>query len=199
VLNTVQSQISPTLGPPAANWTLSGASARQDQRALQARIVERAGKDVLTAGWGPALREQSRRRRTIDRKERRKVAAHCRLVNHPAELGTRGGVTPATKMLGLAEAMLPPAVLTNAVWYGTPEKAATADLADAARLLTPLAQLDQVQANGQAYLKPESAMRQVARMLVDIGSHKNGAFKRLLRHTEQLADRCSLDAANRLP
>ncbi|MCU1409090.1 MAG: DNA-directed polymerase [Microbacteriaceae bacterium] len=109
------------------------------------------------------------------------------VVSHLTELGTRGSVTPATKMLSMAEAMLLPAVLTNAVRYGTPEEAATADLADAARLLTPLAQLDQVQVNGQAYLKPGWAMRQVARMMVDVGTHEDGALERLLRDTEQLA------------
>jgi error-prone DNA polymerase len=57
-------------------------------------------------------------------------------------------------------------------------------LAETARLPTPLAQLDQVQVNGQAYLKPEWAMRQVARMVVDVGTHEDGALERLLRDTE---------------
>ncbi|MFO7691243.1 MAG: DNA polymerase III subunit alpha, partial [Cryobacterium sp.] len=115
------------------------------------------------------------------------------VVCHLAEPGTSGSVTPATRMLSLAERTGLPAVLTNAVRYGTPDEAVTADLADAARTLTPLAQLQHPQLNGQAWLKPAAAMRQVARMVVDAGQHDDGATERLLRHTEQLADRAALD------
>lgn len=115
------------------------------------------------------------------------------IVCHLAESGTVGSVTPATRMLALAENANLPAVLSNAVRYGTPEEAVTADLADAARFLLPLAELETPQTNGQAWLKPAGAMRQVARMVVDAGLHDAGALERLLRHTEQLADRCSLD------
>lgn len=115
------------------------------------------------------------------------------IVCHLAEPGTRGSVTPATRMLSLSEYTGVPAALTNAVRYGTPEEAVTADLADAARNLTPLAQLDQVQTNGQAWLKPASAMRQVARMVADVGDHEPDALRRLLESTHALADRCALD------
>ncbi|MDJ0348576.1 DNA polymerase III subunit alpha [Cryobacterium sp. PH29-G1] len=115
------------------------------------------------------------------------------IVCHLAESGTVGSVTPATRMLALAENAGLPAVLSNAVRYGTPEEAVTADLADAARYLLPLAELETPQTNGQAWLKPAGAMRQVARMVVDAGLHDAGALERLLRDTEQLADRCSLD------
>ncbi|TFD51372.1 DNA polymerase III subunit alpha [Cryobacterium sp. Hh11] len=117
------------------------------------------------------------------------------VVCHLAESGTVGSVTPATRMLALAENAGLPAVLSNAVRYGTPEEAVTADLADAARYLLPLAELETPQTNGQAWLKPAGAMRQVARMVVDAGLHDTGALERLLRDTEQLADRCSLDPA----
>jgi error-prone DNA polymerase len=96
-------------------------------------------------------------------------------------------------MLSLSEYTGVPAVLTNAVRYGTPEEAVTADLADAARHLTPLAQLNQVQTNGQAWLKPATAMRQVARMVADVGDHEPDTLRRLLNATEALADRCALD------
>ena len=115
------------------------------------------------------------------------------IVCHLAAPGTPGSVTPATRMLALFEHAALPAVLTNAVRYGTPDEAVTADLADAARTLTALANLEQLQTNGQAWLKPEGAMRQVARMVVDAGLHDDGAVDRLFRDTEQLAERCSLD------
>ncbi|WP_104082114.1 DNA polymerase III subunit alpha [Cryobacterium sp. Y11] len=115
------------------------------------------------------------------------------VVCHLAESGTVGSVTPATRMLALAENAGLPAVLSNAVRYGTPEEAVTADLADTARFLRPLAELETPQTNGQAWLKPAGAMHQVARMVVDAGLHDDGALERLLRDTEQLADRCSLD------
>ncbi|MDJ0378186.1 DNA polymerase III subunit alpha [Cryobacterium sp. PH31-L1] len=115
------------------------------------------------------------------------------IVCHLAESGTIGSVTPATRLLALAENAGLPAVLSNAVRYGTPDEAVTADLADAARFLLPLAELETPQTNGQAWLKPAGAMRQVARMVVDAGLHDNGALERLLGDTEQLADRCSLD------
>ncbi len=120
-------------------------------------------------------------------------AVMLEIVCHLAESGTVGSVTPATRMLALAESANLPAVLSNAVRYGTPEEAVTADLADAARFLLPLAQLETHQTNGQAWLKPAGAMHQVARMVVDAGLHDDGALERLLRDTERLADRCSLD------
>ncbi|HSP76668.1 MAG TPA: DNA polymerase III subunit alpha [Cryobacterium sp.] len=115
------------------------------------------------------------------------------VVCHLTEPGRPGSVAPATRMLGLAEDAGLPAVLTNAVRYGAPDGAVTADLADAARLLTPLARLDQAMANGQAWLKPAPLMHQVARMVVDAGSHDEHTLARLLQHTELLADRCALD------
>ena len=107
-----------------------------------------------------------------------------------------GSVGPATRMIGLGEWAVLPAVLTNAVRYGTPDDAVTADLADSTRFLTPLAQLAGPQANGQAWLKTEKAMRQVARMVVDAGGGSQGqahTLARLMRDTVELADRSTLD------
>lgn len=118
------------------------------------------------------------------------------VVCHLSEHGTPGSVAPATKMLDLAEWAGLRAVLTNAVRYGTPGEAVTADLADAARAITALAELkemDQLQTNGQAWLKPAAAMRQVARMIVDVGPHEPGAAATLVRETERLAEWASLD------
>jgi error-prone DNA polymerase len=84
---------------------------------------------------------------------------------------------------------------TNAVRHGTPDEALTADIADAARMLTPLAELEDLQTNGQAWLKPGQEMHQVARIVVDAGAHEPGAVDRLIRDTEQLAEKCALDGA----
>jgi error-prone DNA polymerase len=105
----------------------------------RARLATLAGFRSLTVLMGPAsdVGQAVERRDSSDAHAR--LAAWTRatpesvaleVVSHLSELGTRGSVTPATKMLSLAEAMLP-AVLTNAVRYGTPEEAATADLAEA--------------------------------------------------------------------
>jgi error-prone DNA polymerase len=202
------------------------------------RLAQLAGLNSLTVLLGPA----SDVGLAVERRDNPLARAHLavwlrvmppqsvalEIVCHLAEPGTPGSVAPATRMLALAEHAQLPAVLSNAVRYGSPGEAVTADLADAARLLTPLAQLEQLplnplqggalpgsavpggafqdgalqggalqggalQVNGQAWLKPAAAMRQVARMVVDAGQHSDGALARLLRDTQDLADRCALD------
>ncbi|NHU86285.1 DNA polymerase III subunit alpha [Kocuria sp. JC486] len=114
------------------------------------------------------------------------------VVSRLAEPGRPGSVTPATRMLGLAEASSLPAVLTNAVRYGTPDEAVTADLADSTRTLLPLDQVDQLDPTGQAWLKPEPLMHRIARMVVTVGDHQRTAAD-LLEATERLSERCALD------
>ena len=191
------------------------------------RLAQLAGLSSLTVLLGPASDVGMAVERRDNPSARANLATWLRLmppqsvaleiVCHLAEPGTAGSVAPATRMLALAEHAQLPAVLSNAVRYGTPAEAVTADLADAARHLTPLAQLEQLpiaglqvsspqggtpnsgagalQVNGQAWLKPAAAMRQVARMVVDAGQHSDGALARLLRDTQDLADRCALDPA----
>ena len=146
-------------------------------------------------GWALARRDgtDAQARLTEWQQRMRPDALVLEVVCHLAEPGQPGSVAAATRMLGLAEHTGLPAVLTNAVRYGTPDDAATADLADAARLLTPVARLDQAQANGQAWLKSATLMHQVARMIVDAGHHDDGALARLLHDTELLAERCALE------
>ncbi|MEO6201048.1 MAG: DNA polymerase III subunit alpha, partial [Cryobacterium sp.] len=169
----------------------------------RARLAELAGLRSLTVLIGPTSDVGAALLRRDSAEARVRLTAWVRamppeslaleVVCHLADAGQPGSVAPATRMLGLAEYAALPAVLTNAVRYGTPEEAVTADLADAARALTPLAQLEQLQSNGQAWLKPAALMRQAARMVVDAGTHDDGAVERLLRHTELLAERCILD------
>jgi error-prone DNA polymerase len=197
------------------------------------RLAQLAGLNSLTVLLGPASDVGLAVERRDNPLARANLAVWLRvmppqsvaleIVCHLAEPGTPGSVAPATRMLALAEHTQLPAVLSNAVRYGSPGEAVTADLADAARHLTPLAQLEQLpisalhggalpgsavqggasqggasqggalQVNGQAWLKPAAAMRQVARMVVDAGQHSDGALARLLRDTQDLADRCALD------
>lgn len=109
---------------------------------------------------------------------------------HLAEPGQPASVTPATRMLGLAEQANLRAVLTNAVRYATPDQAATADVADAARLLLPLDEFE-VQPTGQAWLKPAALMELIARMVVDIGAHDRTAAD-LIATTGEVARMCVL-------
>ncbi|MGO4782919.1 DNA polymerase III subunit alpha [Cryobacterium sp. W22_MBD10_FK3] len=179
----------------------------------RSRLAQLAGLNSLTVLLGPASDVGRAVQRRDNPSARAALADWQRLmparslalevVCHLAEPGMPGSVAPATRMLALAEYARLPAVLSNAVRYGTAEEAVTADLADAARYLTPLAQLAQphdpqpqarpLQVNGQAWLKPAAAMRQVARMVVDAGQHSDGALARLLRDTDDLAERCALD------
>ncbi|HZK60177.1 MAG TPA: DNA polymerase III subunit alpha [Cryobacterium sp.] len=169
----------------------------------RARLADLAGLRSLTVLVGPASDVGAALLRRDAADAHTRLAAWLRamppesvaleVVCHLAEPGRPGSVAPATRMLGLAEDAGLPAVLTNAVRYGTPGEAVTADLADATRALTPLAQLDQLQSNGQSWLKPATLMRQVARMVVDAGTHERGALERLLQGTELLAERCALD------
>ncbi|POH67960.1 DNA polymerase III subunit alpha [Cryobacterium sp. TMN-39-2] len=184
----------------------------------RSRLAELAGLNSLTVLLGPASdvghaierRDNPLARATLAEWQRIMPPQSLALevVCHLTEPGMPGSVAPATRMLALAEYARLPAVLSNAVRYGTAEEAVTADLADAARHLMPLAQLAQpaqaqppntqtearpLQVNGQAWLKPAAAMRQVARMVVDAGQHSDGALARLLRDTHDLAERCALD------
>jgi len=181
----------------------SGRPAGQPPSIARDRLAELAALATLTVLLGPTSdvgialerRDSSAAKAHLAVWERLMPAGSVVLevVCHLAEPGTPGSVAPATRMLALAEYAQLPAVLSNAVRYGTPDEAVTADLADSARHLTPLAQLEHLQSNGQAWLKPAGAMRQVARMVVDAGQHSDGALNRLLRDTDELAERCALD------
>lgn len=115
------------------------------------------------------------------------------VVCHLAEPGQPGSITPASRMLTLAESQKLPAVLTNAVRYAEPTEAATADVADAARLLKRLDEIDELQPTGQAWLKSGEEMERLARQVVATSSHERSAID-LLQETARLAERCVLDA-----
>ena len=114
------------------------------------------------------------------------------VVCHLAEPGQPGSITPASRILALAEATNLPAVLTNAVRYAEPTEAATADVADSARLLRSLDEIDELQPTGQAWLKSGHEMERIARQVVATSAHER-TVNDLLRETERLAERCALD------
>lgn len=118
---------------------------------------------------------------------------HVEVVCHLAEPGQAESVSTAARMLELAEDLHMPAVLTNAVRYATPREAAIADVATAVAALSPLDQV-QLPLTGQAWLKPETEMTQIARMVVDVTTQQRTAAD-LLAATETLAEECVLDPA----
>lgn len=119
------------------------------------------------------------------------------IVCHLAEPGQPGSITPASRMLTLAETLDLPAVLTNAVRYADAEEAATADVADAARLLRALDDIDELQPTGQAWLKPATEMERIAKQVIAISPHERTVAD-LLDATQTLAERCLLDPEKHL-
>lgn len=113
------------------------------------------------------------------------------ITSHITEPGTEFCNIQASRMLQLADSMGVPTVLTNAVRYLEPDDALTADVLDAARHLEPLGMF-KPQPNAQAWLKPAAAMAELAN---EITSNRDRALA-LLKSTEQLADRCRLNAPN---
>ena len=113
------------------------------------------------------------------------------VVCHLAEPGHPGSITPASRMLALAETFQIPAVLTNAVRYAEPHEAATADVADSARLLRSLDEIE-LQPTGQAWLKSPAEMERIAKQIVAVSAHER-TVDDLLAATEQVVERCILD------
>ncbi|MEX5271804.1 DNA polymerase III subunit alpha [Kocuria sabuli] len=140
------------------------------------------------------------------------AALAVEVVSHLAAPGTAGSTSHAARMLRAAlETGLTP-VLTNAVRYATPAEAATADVLDAARVLTPLEALgtpgrpgsggaadrrappaEPLQPNGQGWLKPARQMRSLAAEIARAADLGAAGAEALLAGTRQVADRCRLD------
>lgn len=129
------------------------------------------------------------------------------LVTHLTAPGRPLSTSHAVRMLRLASEHAVPAVLTNAVRYVEEDGAATADVLDAARTLTPLERLgvpgdpltlpgdSALQPNGQGWLKPGSLMRQLGREIIRAAGLGGQDLANLLGNTERIADRCRLDPA----
>lgn len=111
------------------------------------------------------------------------VEHHLRAGNGPGS----GGF--AARLQSLAEAEGIPTVLSNAVRMRTAEQAAIVDVLDATRRLVPLAQHNVDRTNAECWLKPGSAMAQVA---ADIERRGGGHAASLLTRTRALAEECQL-------
>ena len=110
------------------------------------------------------------------------------IVSHLTEPGTNYSTLQARRMLQLAITVDVSPVITNAVRYLEPDDALTGDVLDAARHLEPLG-IFTPQPNAQAWLKPESLMKQLA---VEIAQSQELAAN-LLKNTEDLANNLRLD------
>ncbi|SEG87633.1 error-prone DNA polymerase [Nonomuraea solani] len=98
--------------------------------------------------------------------------------------------TTAVRMLGLAESMGVPAVLTNAARYLDPADHQVGDVLDAARQLVPLHPRHLERTTSHAYLKSTKEMWQVAAKVCGADQER---VARLLHTTRRLAEACSMD------
>ncbi|MFG3442284.1 DNA polymerase III subunit alpha [Nonomuraea sp. NPDC047897] len=98
--------------------------------------------------------------------------------------------TTATRMLGLAESLGVPAVLTNAVRYLDPADHQVGDVLDAARQLVPLHPRHLDRTTSHAYLKSSKDMLQVA---ARICGGDESRMATLLRTTRRIAEQCVID------
>lgn len=144
---------------------------------------EYRGARVLLRAWKQALPEG---------------ACVIELVTHLSRPGAPYSTAHAVRMLRLARELGVPAVLSNAVRYVNPDGAATADVLDAVRVLSPLTEsgervgVDGAQVNGQGWLKSGASMRSLAAEIArEIGDASEAA--QILGDTEAVAAACALD------
>ncbi|MFF5790940.1 DNA polymerase III subunit alpha [Paeniglutamicibacter sp. NPDC012692] len=114
------------------------------------------------------------------------------IVTHLNNPGERLSTAHAIRMLRCAETANIAPILTNAVRYTEPDGAATADVLDSARALTSLETLNDIQPNGQGWLKTTGHMRHLAAELAREATNPRIGTT-LLRNTAALADWARLD------
>ncbi|MEV4073400.1 DNA polymerase III subunit alpha [Nonomuraea fuscirosea] len=105
------------------------------------------------------------------------------------QYGFRDAIT-AVRMLGLAESMGVPAVLTNAARYLDPADHQVGDVLDAARQLVPLHPRHLERTTSHAYLKSTKEMWQVATKVCGADQER---VARLLHTTRRLAEACAME------
>ncbi len=120
------------------------------------------------------------------------------VVSHMSLPTERLSTTQAVRMLRASQDIELSAVLTNAVRYATPDGAATADVVDAARALSSLDTVTDIQPNGQGWLKTGKAMHALAHEIAHEAGYGTAAARQLLETTQRLAERCALDPAQDL-
>ncbi|GAA4473118.1 DNA polymerase III subunit alpha [Enteractinococcus fodinae] len=125
-------------------------------------------------------------------------ALYTEIVSHLSLPSKRLSTAQAVRMLRASTDLDLPAVLTNAVRYATPDGAATADVVDAARALSSLDTLTDMQPNGQGWLKSAHDMHALAKEIVYEAGFGAAAVHQLLETTQRLAETCALDPAQDL-
>ncbi len=119
------------------------------------------------------------------------------IVTHLSAPGEALSTAQAVRMLKLAQESGVPAVLSNAVRYCGRDGAATADVLDSARELSPLTVLSgpepRLQPNGQGWLKSADRMTSLGKEIMHAAGYGAAELAQLLANTEQLADRCRMD------
>ncbi|MCC3279111.1 DNA polymerase III subunit alpha [Arthrobacter sp. zg-Y40] len=165
--------------------------------------IGEAGQPVLTVLVGPqsdvgvAMRSRSYAvARTLFARWRSLIPAGAlavEVVTHLAPPGENLSLAHAVRMFRLADEMRVPAILTNAVRYVDEDGAATADVLDAARSLTSLSRLPDLQPNGQGWLKGTRQMTALAREISSEAGYGSGGAARMLADTAALADDCRID------
>lgn len=98
--------------------------------------------------------------------------------------------TTAVRMLGLAESLGVPAILTNAVRYLDAADHQVGDVLDAARQLVPLHPRHLERSTSHAYLKGTKEMAQVAHKICGADQQR---ISRLLLTTRRLAEACVIE------
>lgn len=117
------------------------------------------------------------------------------VVTHLSPPGELLSTAHAVRMFRLAKDAGLPAVLTNAVRYADADGAPTADVLDAARALSSLATLPDLQPNGQGWLKGAAVMQSIAQEISQEAGYGLPGAAGLLAATEKTADRCRMDPA----
>ena len=119
-------------------------------------------------------------------------ALRVEITTHLNSPGEKLSTAHAIRMLRCATDTGIAPVLTNAVRYADPDGAATADVLDSARALSSLETLNDIQPNGQGWLKPAEHMHHLATEIARSAADTSLA-PTLLRNTAALADWARLD------
>ncbi|MCQ1950379.1 DNA polymerase III subunit alpha [Arthrobacter sp. zg-Y859] len=166
-------------------------------------VPEEEAEPVLTVLVGPqsdvgqAMRSRSYAvARTLFGRWRSLIPARAlavEVVTHLSAPGENLSLAHAVRMFRLADEMRVPGILTNAVRYVDEDGAATADVLDAARSLTSLSHLPDLQPNGQGWLKGTREMTALAREISSEAGYGSSGAARMLADTAALADSCRID------
>ncbi|GAA5230215.1 DNA polymerase III subunit alpha [Arthrobacter cryoconiti] len=120
------------------------------------------------------------------------------VISHFSEPGTALSTSHAVRMVKLAQEFGVPAVLSNAVRYCAADDAPTADVLDAARAISPMRHVSNLQPTGQSWLKGAAQMHAMAQEIVHQGGLGAAELGQLWANTHQLADKCRLDPGSDL-